>query len=327
MYDRTTVFRAIGCTVVLGAVASPLRAEFPDRPLRWIVPAAAGGGADSSVRIIAPELALRLGQQIVIDNRPGASGTIGIGLVARAPADGYTLGSGNITNLAMIRATMKGIAYDATRDFQAVVQTHFQPNVLAVSPGIAARSVGELVELARRSPDALLYASSGNGSSLHFAGELFRLTSGAPIRHVPYNSIPVALNDVIGGRIAMIFDNLSSSAPHIKGGRLRGLAVTSMERSPVLPDLPTLAASGVPGYSLVVWGGIVAPAGTPRRVVERLNAAANAVLETPRVRERLVEGLGLQLVGGGAGPFAALIRNEIAKWRDVAAKAGIVPQS
>lgn len=317
---------ALGCAAGLSALAIDAHAQFPERPMRWIVPAAAGGGADASVRIVAPELGQVLGQQIVVDNRPGASGTIGIALVAKAPSDGYTLASGNITNLAMSRTTRRALPYDATRDLQAVVQTHYQPNVLTISSAAAARTVAELIALSKGSSDGLAYASSGNGSSLHFAGELFRMLSGARIRHVPYNSVPVAINDLIAGRISLIFDNLSSAAPHVRGGRLRGLAVTSSERSVVLPDLPTLAESGVPGYSLVVWSGLVAPAGTPTRIVDRLNAAVNTVLGMPRVRERLSQGLGLQLVGGDSKQFSRLVAAEIAKWRDVAQKAGITPQ-
>lgn len=322
---RTTGIRLIvlGSLTMLNAAAS--QAAFPERPIRWIVPAAAGGGADASVRIIGPEMATLLGQQIVVDNRPGASGTVGIGLVAKAPADGYTLGSGNITNLAMSRTTIKSMPYNPNTDIQAVIQTHFQPNVLLISPAIPAKNPAELIELARKKPDELIYASSGNGSSLHFAGELFQQISGVKFRHVPYNSVPIALNDLLGNRIAMIFNNLSSSVSHIKAGRLVGLAVTSPERSPVMPELPTMAASGLPGYALVVWGGIVAPKGTPAAVIDRLNTTTNTVLANPKVRERLTT-LGLQLVGGNAGLFDKLIRSETAKWQAVATRAGIGPQ-
>jgi tripartite-type tricarboxylate transporter receptor subunit TctC len=189
--------------------------EYPVRPLRWIVPAAAGGGADSSVRIIAPELSRLLGQQVVVDNRPGASGTIGVNMIAKAPKDGYTFGSGNITNIAMNGATGLALPYSVDTELQAVVQTHFQPNVLVVALSLPVKSVSELIEYAKKSPSAPLYASSGIGSSLHFAAELFRMMSGAPIRHVPYNSVTVAISDLIGGRVPIIFDNVSSSAPHI----------------------------------------------------------------------------------------------------------------
>ncbi|MCC7082980.1 MAG: tripartite tricarboxylate transporter substrate binding protein [Burkholderiales bacterium] len=301
-------------------------AEYPERPLRWIIPAAAGGGADASARIIAPELATLLGQQVVIDNRPGASGTIGINTVAKASADGYTMGAGNISNIATNRAVKRQLPYNPDTDLRGVVQTHFQPNVLVVSPAVQAKSVADVIALAKKSPDHLIYASSGVGSSLHFAGELFRLLSNAPLRHVPYNSVPVAIADVIGGRIHIIFDNLSSAIVHLKAGRVRGLATTGPARSPILPDLPTIAESGVPGYELTVWSGVIVPAGVPRIVVERLNAAVNKCLEQPAVRARLSGELGLQLVGGSADNFERLIRSELRKWKDVAAKAGIQPE-
>ena len=310
-----------GLAAVLAPAAAP--AAYPERPMRWIVAAAAGGGADASARIIAPELSSLLGQQVVIDNRPGASGSIGINLVAKAAADGYTFGAGNITNTAMNRATRKNLPYNADTELQAVVQTHFQPNVILVSPSLPVKSVSELIDYAKKSAEEPLYASSGVGSSLHFAGALFRIMSGAPIRHVPYNSVPIALSDLMGGRVHIIFNNLSSSILHVKAGRVRGLAVTDTKRSPTLPDLPTVAESGLPGYEITVWSGLIVPAGTPKPIIERLNAAVNKILETPVVRNRLTTDLGLQLAGGSPEQFARLIRSETRKWKDVAEKAGI----
>src|SRR5688572_9548842 len=246
-YVNPSIFSRTAMTLLLLMWIQCTQAVYPERPLRFIVAAAGGGGADASARIIAPELSRLLGQQVVIDNRPGASGALGINAIARATADGYTFGAGSISNIAMNGATGKTLPYNAETDLQAVVQTHFQPNVLVVSLSLPVKSVSELIEFAKKSAAPPLYASSGNGSSLHFAGELFRMMSGAPIRHVPYNSVPVALNDLIGGRVPIIFDNLSSSAPHVKAGRVRGLAVTGTKRSPALPDLPTVADSGVPG--------------------------------------------------------------------------------
>jgi len=301
-------------------------AAYPERPVRWIVAAAAGGGADASARIIAPELANLLGQQVVIDNRPGASGTIGINTIAKATADGYTFGAGSISNIAMNRATKRSLPYDPDAELRGVVQTHFQPNVLLVSPSVQAKTAVELIAVSRKSQEPLLYASSGIGSSLHFAGELFRIMSGASMRHVPYNSVPVAISDVIGSRVQIIFDNLSSAIVHLKAGRVRGLATTGQKRSPILPDLPTIAESGLTGYELTVWSGIIVPTGVPRAVVERLNAAINKCLDTPAVRNRLTADLGLQLVGGSADDFERLIRSETQKWKGVATKAGIQPE-
>lgn len=299
---------------------------YPERPVRWIVAAAAGGGADASARIIAPDLSGLLGQQVVIDNRPGASGSIGINIIAKAAADGYTIGAGSISNIAMNRATKKNLPYNPDTDFRGVVQTHFQPNILLVSPAMPVKSVAELIGYAKKSADAPLYASSGVGSSLHFAAELFRIMSGAPLRHIPYNSVPLAISDLIGGRVHVIFDNLSSAIVHLKAGRVRGLASTGTKRSPILTDLPTVAESGLPGYELTVWSGIIVPAGVPKVVIDRLNAAINKSLETPAVRNRLTTDLGLQLVGGGADQFERLIRSETLKWKGVADKAGIQPE-
>lgn len=313
-----------GIAALLFACAGATAAPYPERPIRWIVPAAAGGGADVSARIYAMELSRILGQQVVVDNRPGAAGTIGIGIVARAAADGYTMGAGNSTNIVMNRAAGPKTTYDPDRDLRAVVQTHFQPNMLVVAPVTPVRSVSELRELAKKSPGKLLYASSGNGSSLHYAGELFRLMSGAEIVHVPYSSLPVAINDLIGGRVHMIFDNMTSAAPHVRAGRLRGLGVTSRARSISMPEIPTIQESGLPGYEVIAWSGIVVPAQTPATIIDRLNTATNAALKMPAVREKL-NAVGVELVGGSSDIFAKFIATEVVKWAEVAKRAGIKP--
>jgi tripartite-type tricarboxylate transporter receptor subunit TctC len=314
--------RAFVVALLISFIAGSAYAAYPDRPIRWVVPAAAGGGADTGARILATELSHVLNQQVVIDNRPGASGIIGIDVVAKAQPDGYTIGAGNITNIAMNRAIMKKLPYDPERDLRAVVQTHFQANVLAIANALPARSVQELVEYARANPDKLSYASSGPGSSLHFAGELFNLTARTQIVHIPYKSVPLALTDLFANRVQLIFDNTSSIAPHIKAGQARALGVTSSKRSAVLPELPTLDEAGVKGYDLVVWSGLIAPAATPAAALERLNAAMNEVLQKREVRDRLAQ-IGLEVVGGSSQQFAQLIANETKKWAGVARKAGI----
>lgn len=311
--------------VIAFAICDAAFATYPERPIRWVVPAAAGGGADASARVLAVELSRILNQQVVIDNRPGASGIIGIEVVAKAQPDGYTIGAGNITNIAMNRAIMTKLPYDPDRDLRAVVQTHFQANVLAVTNALPVRSVQELVDYARVQPGKLSYASSGSGSSLHFAGELFNLTARTQIVHIPYKSVPLALTDLFANRLQLIFDNTSSIAPHIKAGQARALGVTSSKRSAVLPELPTLDEAGVKGYDLVVWSGLIAPAGTPAAALERLNAAVNQVLQKRDVRDRLAL-LGVEIVGGSAQQFAQLITNETRKWAGVARQAGIRPE-
>ena len=314
----------LALTVIGFSIAAAAHAAYPDRPVRWIVPAAAGGGADASARLLAVELGNVFGQQIVVDNRPGASGVIGIDIVAKAVPDGHTIGAGNITNIAMNRTVIAKLPYDAGRDLRAVVQTHFQSNVLAVSPALPVKNVQGLVEHARANPDKLSYASSGSGSSLHFAGELFNLTARTKIVHIPYKSVPLALTDLFANRIQLIFDNTSSIAPHVKSGKVRALGVTSAKRSPVLPDLPTISEAGVKGYELVVWSGLIVPAATPSPVVERLNAATNQVLQRQEVRDRMSQ-LGLEIVGGSSQDFASLIARESRKWAEVANKVGIKP--
>jgi len=314
---------AIGVLAFAGSIIGghDSAAAYPERPIRWIVPAAAGGGADASARIIAAELGQVLGQQVVIDNRPGASGVIGIDLVAKAAPDGYTMGAANITNMAMNRAVIAKLPYKP-EELQAVVQTHFQANVLVTTMALPVKSVSELVEYARKAPGQLLYASSGNGSSLHFAGELFKLTTKTDIVHVPYRSVPLALTDLFANRVQLIFDNTSSIAPHVRGGKVRALGVTSSRRSSVFPELPTIAEAGVKDFEVVVWGGVIVPAGTPASIVARLNTGVNQVLQAGHVREKL-RSLGPEIVGGTSQQFASLIAKEAAKWAEVAKKAGI----
>ncbi len=324
--NRSRRFGALAlCSIVAVAGSIDSFAAYPDRPIRWIVPGAAGSGVDASARIIANELSQIMGQQIVIDNRPGAGGAIGIELVAKASPDGYVMASGNSTNIVMNRTARAKFPYDPDRDLRAVVETHSQPNVLVVSLVLPVTNVAELIDYARKNPGKLMYSSSGNGSSLHLAGELFRLMSGTEIGHVPYASVPVAMNDLFGGRVPMTFGNMSAIAPHVKAGKVRALAVTSAKRSALMPDLPTVAESGLPGYEIVAWGGIVVPGPTPRDIVNKLNAAANKALQAPAVKEKMTS-LGLEIVGGSAEEFAKFIRREYVKWSEVARKVGIKPE-
>ena len=320
---HVSAFALFSITAVAGSENS--FAAYPERPIRWIVPGAAGSGVDASARIIANELSQIMGQQIVIDNRSGAGGAIGIELVAKASPDGYVLASGNSTNIVMNRTARATFPYDPDRDLRAVVETHSQPNVLVVSLVLPVNNVAELIDYAKKNPGKLLYSSSGNGSSLHLAGELFRLMSGTEIGHVPYASVPVAMNDLFGGRVPMTFGNMSAIAPQVKAGKVRALAVTSATRSALMPDLPTVAESGLPGYEIVAWGGIVVPGPTPRDIVNKLNAATNKALQAPAVKEKMTA-LGLEIVGGSAEEFAKFIRREYVKWSDVARKVGIKPE-
>jgi tripartite-type tricarboxylate transporter receptor subunit TctC len=302
--------------------ASATMAAYPERPVRWIVPAAAGGAADITVRIVAADLARRINQQIVIDNRPGASGTLGLDLVAKAPPNGYTVGTANTTNYSVNRAVLSRLAYNIDRDFQPVAHLSTQPNLLGITLSLPIKTVRELIDYAHRNPDKLLYASSGAGSSLHAAAELFKLMTDTKMDHIPFKSTPLANTELIAGRIHLMFDNLSSIGQQVKAGRVRGLGVTSLKRSPAHPDIPTIAEAGVPGYEVTVWGGVVAPAGVAKSIVTYLNTEMNKSISDASVKEQLYS-RGYDTTPISVEQFAAFINKENAKWADVVKRAGI----
>lgn len=311
----------LSCIAAIG-FAAPAAAAYPERPIRWIVPAAAGGAADITVRIVAADLAKRLNQQIVIDNRPGASGTLGLDLVAKASADGHTVGTANTTNYSINRAVLPRLPYNIDRDFQPVAQLTTQPNLLGVTMSLPVKSVRELIDYARRNPGRLLYASSGVGSSLHAAAELFCQMTDTRMAHVPFKSTPQANTELISGQIHLMFDNLSSIGQHVKAGRVRPLGVTSSRRSAPYPDIPTIAEAGVPGYEVTVWGGVVAPAGVDRARVLLLNEAIVKGLSDTALREAL-NVRGYETTPISVEQFTAFIRRENTKWAEVVKRAGI----
>jgi tripartite-type tricarboxylate transporter receptor subunit TctC len=273
-------------------------------------------------RILADKLGAEMKQAFIVDNRAGASGNIGADAVAKAPADGYTLLMGTTGVLSINGHLFKNLAFDPDRDFVPVSYTSLITNVLVVNPDVPARTVPELVRLAKAKPGALTFASSGSGSSTHLSGELFKALAGVDILHVPYKGSSQALIDVISGQVTMLFDNAPSSLPFIEQGKLRALAVTSRKRLPNLPDIPTLEEAGVAGYESLSWSGIVAPAGTPRAVVAKLNATLDRIRATEEVRRKLT-GLGVEPVGGSPEAFAAHIRAESDKWGKLVRSAGI----
>jgi tripartite-type tricarboxylate transporter receptor subunit TctC len=305
----------------LVAAASLEAAAYPERPLRYVMGSAAGGGPDIAARIVMAELGRQLGQQIVIENRPGASGTIGTEIIARATPDGYTIGHGNIQTLAIARSVLPKLPYNIDRDLQPVVHMYGTPNLLAVTLSVPASSVQELVAYAKKNPDKLLYASTGSGSSIHVGMELFKLMTGTQMVHIPYKAAVTAIADLTAGRVHLMADNINSIGPHVKAGRLRGLAVTTATRVPAFSELPTIAESGVPGFDVAAWAGVIVPAGVPKPIVARLNAEINKALAAPAVRDRLPE-LGLQLAGGTPEQFREHIRREAEKWADVVKRSG-----
>jgi tripartite-type tricarboxylate transporter receptor subunit TctC len=275
-------------TLAAGAAGLPLLAfaAWPDKPIRLVVPSAAGGAPDLICRILSTELAKALGTGVIIDNKPGAGGAIGIQEVTRAAPDGYTLGYGNVGTLAINQSLYSKLPYDADKQLASVALLGYVQNALVVNNNVAAKNVKELIALAKSRPGKLTMGSAGNGTTGHLGGELFKNMTNTFITHVPYRGSPQAIQDLIGGQVDLMFDNLSSILPHIKSGRVRVLGVSGSRRSPAMPDVPTIAEGGVAGYETTAWGGIVAPAGTPREIIGKLNTEINKILAIPAVAER-----------------------------------------
>ncbi len=314
---RLSIVLAIGAA----AAATPAAAAWPERPVRYILHSAAGGGPDIAVRIVMAQLSRQLGQQIVVDNRPGASGTIGIDALAKSTPDGYTIGHGNIQSLAIVRSILPRLPYNVDRDLQPVVHMYGTPNLMAVTLSLPVNSVQELIAYAKKNPDQLSFASTGSGSSIHVGMELFKLMTGTRMVHVPFKAAVTAITDLTAGRVQLMADNINSIGPHVKANRLRGLGVTSAKRVPAFSDLPTIAEAGVPGFDVVAWAGVIVPVGVPKAIVLRLNAEMNKVLATPAVGDKLPE-LGLQVAGGTPEQFAAHIKKEATRWADVVKRSG-----
>ena len=306
----------LACVFATGAAA-----QYPDKPIKLIVPQAAGSATDTVARILGAELAKEVGQQIVIDNRPGGALTLGIDLTAKADADGYTICMGPIGALAINRHMVAKLPYDIERDLQPIALVTRGHLLLAVSPTLPFQSVQEIIDYAKQNPGKLLNASSSNGSPGHVGGELFKYMSGTDIVHVPYRGGAAAINDLIAGRVHLMFESLNSIAPHAKSGTVRPLAVSGARRSPGFPDLPTVAEAGVPGYAAPTWSGVIAPAGVPRPIIERLNAAINRAIASQIFRDRFAS-IGDEPAGGSPEDFAEVIRSDSAKWGDVIRRAG-----
>jgi len=306
----------LACVFATGAAA-----QYPDKPIKLIVPQAAGSATDTVARILGAELAKEVGQQIIIDNRPGGALTLGVDLTAKADPDGYTICMGPIGALAINRHMVAKLPYDIERDLQPIALVTRGHLLLAVSPTLPFQSVQEIIDYAKQNPGKLLNASSSNGSPGHVGGELFKYMSGTDIVHVPYRGGAAAINDLIAGRVHLMFESLNSIAPHAKSGTVRPLAVSGARRSPGFPDLPTVAEAGVPGYAAPTWSGVIAPAGVPRPIIERLNAAINRAIASQIFRDRFAS-IGDEPAGGSPEDFAEVIRSDSAKWGDVIRRAG-----
>jgi tripartite-type tricarboxylate transporter receptor subunit TctC len=286
-----------------------------------VVPQAAGSATDNYARLLAPELAKRIGQPVIVDDRPGGALTIGIDAVAKSPPDGYTIGMGPVGALAITRHMVAKLPYDIERDLQPVALVTTGYMLLAVSPKLPVKSVRELIDYARANPGQLSNASSSNGSPGHVSGELFKFMTGTQIVHVPYKGGAPAIADLIAGNVQLMFESTNSLAPHVKAGRVRGLAVSGAKRSAAFPHLPTLAEAGVPGYEVTTWSGVIAPAGLQRPVLDKLNGAVNAALEAPEVKARF-EQIGSEGGGGTPEAFGELIRRDSQKWAEVVRRSG-----
>jgi len=296
-------------------------AAYPTKPVRLVVPFPAGGTTDILARAVAQKLSETWGQQVIVDNRPGAGGNIGSELVAKSPPDGYTLLMGTVGTHAINPSLYAKMPYNHVKDFTPVILVAGVPNVLVVNPSLPVNSVQELIAYGKANPNKLNFASSGNGTSIHLSGELFRTMTGVQMTHVPYKGSSPALTDLIGGQVQLMFDNLPSSLQFIKAGKLRALAVTSLARSQALPDVPTLAESGLPGFEASSWFGVLAPAGTPADIVAKLNGAVAAWLASPAAKEQLAA-QGAIPAGGSPDAFVKHIADESAKWAKVVKASG-----
>lgn len=302
--------------------AAPAQAQtFPSKPIRIIAAAAPGGGVDTSSRIVAQNLQAVLGQPGVVENRPGAGGAVGGEIVARSTPDGHTLLTISISH-AVLPSSHKNLSYSPEKDLAAVAVLVNAPNVLVAHPSLPASSIRELIAYARKRPGEIDYASSGNGSPSHLATENLALMTGIKLTHIPYKGTGPGISDLIAGRVSLMFASIISTRPHVEAGKLRVLATAGAKRAAAAPDIPTIAEAGVPGYAVDVWYAMLAPAATPRPVMERLNAAVAKILHAPEITAKLAA-IGLEPVGEGLAESDAYIKSEVAKWARVVKAAGI----
>jgi tripartite-type tricarboxylate transporter receptor subunit TctC len=313
---------ALAATLMLAAPA--FAQSFPTKPMTIVVPASPGGAIDLAARLIGQKFTEAWGQPVVIENKTGATGVIGTDFVAKAAPDGHVLAlvaSSHAINPSMF----KKLPFDTVKSFEPVVQTHTVPLVLVVAPDSPFKTMQDVIAFGKKNPGQLSFASSGNGGAPHFSGELFQSMAGLQMQHIPYKGSTLAHPDLMSGRVSIMFDTLAATSAQIKGGKLRALAVTTRERLPALPDVPTVAQSGLPGYETSTWGGLLAPAGTPKATVYKLAAETTRILALPDVRERM-RAAGVEPVGGTPEQFANFIASEMVKWGKVAKAAGIEPE-
>ena len=308
-------------SILLSFASLAAAQAWPSKPIKYIVPFAPGGTTDILARTIGDKLSVVLGQPVIIENKPGAGGSVGAEVTARAAPDGYTIMGGTISTHAINASLYSNLPYDPVRDFVPITLIARVPNMPVINPAIPANDVKELIALMKARPGTFTFASSGNGTSQHLSGELFKSMAGVEMQHIPYKGSPPALQDVMGGQVSMTFDNITTAWPLTKGGKLRALAVTTAKRSPIAPDVPTLAEAGLVGYEIGSWQGVFAPAGTPPAIVRRLNAEIVKIINAPDVQEKLL-GLGAEPVANTSEEFATMVKAEVVKWGDVVRKSG-----
>ena len=320
--------RHVSRRTVLGAaagLAAPLafaQQDYPSKPIRLVVPFAAGGGSDIVARTVAQKVSESIGQPVVVENKGGAGGNIGTDLVAKSAADGYTIVMGVFGPIAVNPSLFGNLPYDPVRDFAPITQAVSVTNMLVVHPSVPANNLRELIEYGRRNPGKLASATGGTGTAGHMASELFKSMTKLDMAVLPYKGAAPAVNDVLGGQVPMTFEALLSTLPHVRAGKLRAIAVTTSTRSSLLPNVPTMAEAGLPGYEATNWYGFLAPAHTPGPIVDRLNRDMVKALRMPDVKEKLL-GQGAEVVGNTPQEFAAVIRTDLDKWKRLVAETGI----
>jgi tripartite-type tricarboxylate transporter receptor subunit TctC len=309
--------------MLLFGAAAPLAADtYPDRAVHWIVPYPPGSGTDVVARLLGERLAEALGKPVIVDNKPGAGAAIGVDALAKAAPDGYTIGMADTGPLAINPALYPKLPYDPVKSFAPITNVALLPFILVVNPSLPVKTTRELIAYGKDHPGQINYASVGNGSSVHLATELFKKMTGVEMVHIPYKGSAPALQDLLGGQVSVMFVNLLSSQAYLKDGSLRALAVAPAKRLSALPDLPTVAESGVPGYDFVSWFGVLAPAGTPEPIVRHLNAEIVRIVKQPDMRSRLIEQGGLEPVGSTPEEFKALIATELTRWAEIVRSTG-----
>jgi tripartite-type tricarboxylate transporter receptor subunit TctC len=320
MPSRRNFLAAAAALIVVSTATAGLAQSYPSKPVRVVVPYPPGGSTDIVARVIGEQLSQSMGQRFVVDNRPGAGGNIGMQLAAGAEPDGYTVVVGTTAH-AINMTLFKDLPYDTVKDFEPIALLTEIPLILVVNPAVEAQSVADLIALAKERPGTLNVASSGNGQSTHLAAEMFNAMAGIKLTHVPYKGSAPAITDVVAGHVQLMFDTVMSALPHVQAGKLRALAVSSAERAPVAPDVPTIAEAALPGYEAIAWNGLFAPAGTPRAIIDQLNAEVVRALQSEKVKEQLAS-LGATTRPTMPNEFSTYVRDEVSKWAKVVKESG-----